>query len=281
VSFTACSCGVLFSEADGCLPSGSGDLAAANISHYMLQVSTSAYFDANSTIEFRLPSQNSAPSVSVKLGLTQLPFLQCNSSIKVYIRANCSNGFTESNFSAVKVTLVSCKQPCIPLSNLTTTPLPEHICTCYEALWREHHDPNSPRPTMVEMGVQLPYAIQSFNAALNESFKRSVAETAEVEIFRVEIKSVTAMQISLESAINVSFSIRAPQDLFYEGTARVNFPRHGKTEKMRAALNSTTGHLSLNTRLRANGVKAFSQVYKEAVVVPPDLVMSFCIPPAE
>jgi len=135
---------------------------------------------------------------------------------------------------------------------------------------------------MVKMGVQLPYAIQNFTAALNESFKRSVAETAEVEIFRVEIKSVTAMQISLESAINVSFSVRAPQDLFYQGTARVNFPRHGKAEKMRAALNSTTGHLSLNTRLRANGVKAFSVVYQEPTVVPPpDLVMSFCIPPAE
>jgi hypothetical protein len=50
---------------------------------------------------------------------------------------------------------------------------------------------------------------------------------------------------------------------------------------MRAALNSTTGHLALNTRLRANEVKAFSLVYQEAVVVPPDLVMRFCIPPAE
>ena len=68
----------------------------------MLQVSTSEAFDAGSSKEIRLHSQNSAPSVAVTLGQAELPFLQFG--IVLYIRANASNGFLESNYSAVHVT---------------------------------------------------------------------------------------------------------------------------------------------------------------------------------
>ena len=73
-----------------------------NISHYMLQVSTNESFDAGSWTEIRVPSEGSAPSVAVTLGQAELPFLQFG--IVLYIRANASNGFLESNYSAVKVT---------------------------------------------------------------------------------------------------------------------------------------------------------------------------------
>ena len=75
-----------------------------NLSHYMLQVSTNESFGAGSWTDIRVPSQNSAPSVAVTLGLAELPFLQF--SIVLYIRANASNGFLESNYSAVNVTLL-------------------------------------------------------------------------------------------------------------------------------------------------------------------------------
>ena len=67
-------------------------------------MSNSGDFDGTLSKEFRLSSQNSAPSVAITLGLDQLPFLQFG--IKVYLRASSSNGFTESNYSAVKVTLL-------------------------------------------------------------------------------------------------------------------------------------------------------------------------------
>ena len=76
----------------------------ADISHYTLQVSTSGDFIATSTKEMTVPSQNSAPSVAVTLGLVEVPFLQFGTTI--YMRARSSNGFTESNYSAVNVTLV-------------------------------------------------------------------------------------------------------------------------------------------------------------------------------
>ena len=94
----------LFSGDDGCRASGFGDLAAVNISHYTLQVSTSGDFDGTSTKEITVPSQNSAPTVAFTLGLDEVPFLQFG--IKVYMRARSSNGFTESNYSAVNVTLL-------------------------------------------------------------------------------------------------------------------------------------------------------------------------------
>jgi hypothetical protein len=68
----------------------------------MLQVSTSAAFDAGSSKEIRVPSQDSAPSVAVTLGKVELPFLQFG--MVLYIRARSSNGFLESNYSAVYVT---------------------------------------------------------------------------------------------------------------------------------------------------------------------------------
>ena len=90
----------MFSEVDGCWGSGFGDLAAVDISHYTLQVS-----NGTSSREFRLPSQNSAPSVAVTLGLDQLPFLQFG--IKVYMRATATSVFAQStNYSAVNVTLL-------------------------------------------------------------------------------------------------------------------------------------------------------------------------------
>ena len=76
----------------------------SDIAHYTLQVSTSGDFDGISTKEITVPSQNSAASVNVTLGLDQLPFLQFG--IVLYIRANASNGFSESIYSAVKVTLL-------------------------------------------------------------------------------------------------------------------------------------------------------------------------------
>ena len=73
-----------------------------NITHYMLQVSTNESFAAGSWTDIRVSSQDSAPSVAVTLGQAELPFLQFG--IVLYIRANASNGFLESNYSAVHVT---------------------------------------------------------------------------------------------------------------------------------------------------------------------------------
>ena len=67
-------------------------------------MSTTGDFDANSTEEITVLSQNSAPSVAVTLGLVEVPFLRFGTTI--YMRARSSNGFTESNYSAVNVTLL-------------------------------------------------------------------------------------------------------------------------------------------------------------------------------
>ena len=67
-------------------------------------MSTSGDFDANSTKEITVDSQSSAPSVAVTLGKAELPFLQFG--IIIYMRVRSSNGFTESNYSAVNVTLL-------------------------------------------------------------------------------------------------------------------------------------------------------------------------------
>ena len=67
-------------------------------------MSTGGDFDATSTKDITVPSQNSAPSVAVTLGLDELPFLQFG--ITIYMRARSSNGFTESNYSAVNVALL-------------------------------------------------------------------------------------------------------------------------------------------------------------------------------
>ena len=96
----------LFPEAVGLSSSGAGAFAAVNISHYMLQVSTSEAFNAGSWTEIRVPSQDSAPSVAVTLGQAELPFLQFG--IVLYIRANASNGFLESNYSALLVSIMVC-----------------------------------------------------------------------------------------------------------------------------------------------------------------------------
>ena len=77
----------------------------ADISHYTLQVSTSGDFLATFTKEMTVPSQNSAPSVAVTLGLDELPFLHFG--IKVYMRATATSVFANStNYSAVNVTLL-------------------------------------------------------------------------------------------------------------------------------------------------------------------------------
>ncbi len=68
-------------------------------------MSASGDFDGTSTKEITVPSQNSALSVAVTLGLDQLPFLQFG--IKVYMRATATSVFAQSNnYSAVKVTLL-------------------------------------------------------------------------------------------------------------------------------------------------------------------------------
>jgi hypothetical protein len=112
------------------------------------------------------------------------------------------------------------------------------------------------------MGVQLPYTMQDFNAALQESSKTTVGEAVEVESFRVQIKSVTTIQAA---AISVTFSIRTPQD----PRAGLNFARPDKAAELRAAL-TLSG--ILNERLLAKGVHAFSLVLQEPVVVPPSAV---------
>ena len=75
----------------------------------MLEVSSSASFIATSTKKISVPSQNSAPSVAVTLGLDELPFLQFG--IKVYIRATATSVFAQSTYSAVKVTILVGKCP--------------------------------------------------------------------------------------------------------------------------------------------------------------------------
>jgi hypothetical protein len=72
-------------------------------------VSTSDAFIATSTQEISVPSQNSAPSVAVTLGLDKLPFLQFG--IKVYMRATATSVFAQSTYSAVKVTILVGKCP--------------------------------------------------------------------------------------------------------------------------------------------------------------------------
>ena len=68
-------------------------------------MSTTGDFDANSTKEITVPSQNSAPSVAVTLGLVDVPFLQFG--IKVYMRATATSVFANStDYSAVNVTLL-------------------------------------------------------------------------------------------------------------------------------------------------------------------------------
>jgi len=111
---------------------------------------------------------------------------------------------------------------------------------------------------MVKMSVELPYDLQHFTAGLQESFKKSVADTAQVDSFRVEELTVTAAE---GAAVNVTFSLQTPQDT----EASLNWVRAGKAEKMRAALTFS----GIEARLLENGVRALNVVLKEAVVVPP------------
>jgi hypothetical protein len=135
---------------------------------------------------------------------------------------------------------------------------------------------------MVEMVVQLPYDAQDFFEDLQKGFKKSVAETAAVQSIRVQIKDITTMQ---NATVNVSFSIRVPQDT----RAGLNFRSgHGKAEGIRASLDSL---LVINARLLANGVRGIYLVLQAAVVVLPTTDYSnpqilrnlrergFCLPP--
>ena len=106
--------------------------------------------------------------------------------------------------------------------------------------------------------MEMPYNLEEFSEGLKESFKKSVADTAQVESFRVEQLTVTAMQGA--AAVNVTFSLQTPQDT----EASLNLVRVGKAEKMRAALNFS----GIEARLLENGVRALNVVLKEAVVVP-------------
>ena len=179
---------------------------------------------------------------------------------KVYYEYNPS-GIASQPSSAQNAVVKTCEGTVYSIATecvLTITPLPWYICPCHENLWREYHDPNSPLPTMVEMSVELPYDLQHFTAGLQESFKKSVADTAQVDSFRVEQLTVTAMQ---GATVNVTFSLQTPQDT----EASLNLVRVGKAEKMRAALNFS----GIEARLLENGVRALNVVLKEAVVVPP------------
>jgi len=77
---------------------GFGALANATLQHYFVQVSTSASFD-NTTGVVRVPSQNSASSVTVLLGAEQLSFLAFG--VHYFVRANASNGLATGNYSTV------------------------------------------------------------------------------------------------------------------------------------------------------------------------------------
>ena len=115
--------------------------------------------------------------------------------------------------------------------------------------------------------MQLPYTMQDFNAALQESFKTAVGEAVEVESFRVQIKTIATIQAAAN--VSVTFSIRSPQDT----RAGLNFARSDKAAGLRAAL-ALNGNL--NARLLAKRVKAFSLVLQQPVVVPPSAVSNYC-----
>jgi len=143
------------------------------------------------------------------------------------------------------------------------TTLPWFICPCHEATWREYNDPFAPRPAMVEMEVQLPYAAQNFTGALEERFKGALAKTAQVNSKRVEIKHINTTQAN---AVKVRFSIRVPQDKRWGWTRLPTL----KAEEIRAALNVSR----VNARLSENGVRGIDLVLQEALVVQPSRVFT-------
>jgi hypothetical protein len=196
-------------------------------------------------------------------GMVQRIAIWTPSYVTSALRAVGLIGATQEVAISAQPTVENVLQECTPL---TITPLPYYIGPCHESAWREFWDPNSPLPTLVEMGVQLPYTMQDFNAALQESFKTAVGEAVEVESFRVQIKSITTIQAA---DISVTFSIRTPQD----PRAGLNFARPDKAAELRAAL-TLSG--ILNERLLAKGVQAFSLVLQEPVVVPPSAVTNYC-----
>jgi hypothetical protein len=199
---------------------------------------------------FQLPSGLDFSTVTLMAILIQNKvYYEYNSSGIVSQPSSAENAIVKT--CDVEGTVSSIATECV----MTITPLPWYICPCHENLWREYHDPNSPLPTMVEMSVELPYDLQHFTAGLQESFKKYVSDTAQVDSFRVEQLTVTAMQ---GAAVNVTFSLQTPQDT----EESLNLVRVGKAEKMRAAL-------SIEARLLENGVRALNVVLKEAVVVPP------------
>jgi hypothetical protein len=153
------------------------------------------------------------------------------------------------------------------------TPLPKFVTRCYQEMWREYHDPQTPPPTMVKIGVQLRCTQQAFTQTLQKSFKKSVAETAGLfnektcspspAIYRIDLtvtETPTALPFGVqgphqEAAISIMCSIRVPQD--------ANSTQ--KAENIRDMLTNS----SLIARLNANGVRAIEQVFQEAVVVWP------------
>lgn len=102
------------------------------------------------------------------------------------------------------------------------TPLPFYVCSCHEALWREHYDPLyvAPVDTTISMVVELPYRSVNFTEALQNGFKNSVAAAADTMLDQVTINSITDVEqpaerrrlLTTDSRIEVDFSVRVPGD---------------------------------------------------------------------
>ena len=94
-------------------------------------------------------------------------------------------------------------------------PVPEWICPCHAALWREYHDPAF-RPSVVEANLVMPYSVAEFDEGRQTAFRESVADAVSVEPYRVTITSITAAAAAarrlLSQACEVSFRVQVPND---------------------------------------------------------------------
>ena len=167
------------------------------------------------------------------------------------------------------------KVPCpIMLHRLPIiTPLPTYVTRCYQEMWQEYHDPQTPSPAMVKIGVQLRCTQQAVTQIFQKSFKKSVAETAGLfqaktcspspAIYRIDLtvtETATALPFGVqgphqEAAISIMCSIRVPHD--------ANSTQ--KAKDIRDMLSKS----SINARLTANGLRTIEQVFQGAVVVWP------------
>ena len=160
------------------------------------------------------------------------------------------------------------------------TPLPPHVCGCWEPHWREFWDKGRPTPTFINMTVVLSYGRQGFNVTLQEQFVAAVAIAADVvedndlePYHRVTIVSIVDSLTSpsrrlMSAGIDVSFSVRVPA-VFYVPAASIS----KRTEEARSKLTEAR----LNDQLLSRGLTALSSVLKDACVEGPDAGPSACL----